>query len=263
MHRCTVSLFTRTPLHVGCGSAVGVVDLPTLRERATGFPTLPGSALKGVLADLFLEGGRLSDEGLRLFGEQSRRGAALIGEARLAAFPVRSARQGFAWLVSPLTLGRLGVACPPVGEEETLAAPDLAAGGQVVLEEYALARAGDVPQAVLEALRPLCDESLWQETLPRRLAVVSDTLLQYFALNACEIAQHNRIDDETGTVEGGALFAQENVPSETLFVGAWMADAPDTLATLRARVAAEGGLLQVGADATTGLGWCHLTIREA
>lgn len=261
MHRCTVSLFTRTPLHVGCGSSVGVVDLPILRERATGFPTIPGSALKGVLLDLFLKA-EADEEAKKLFGEQSRRGALAIGEARLLAFPVRSAKEGFAWLVSPLTLGRLGLDCggAALGEEEVLAAPSLAFGESVVLEEYRLTRRGAVPEATLAALRPLCGEKLWADGVGRRLVVVSDTLMGHFAQNACEIAQHNRIDDEKGIVADGALFAQENVPSEALFVGEWMADKPEDLERLRTRVAEEGNLLQVGADATTGLGWCAVTV---
>ena len=53
MKQQIMSIFTRTPLHVGAGSAVGVVDLPVMRERHTGYPVIPGSSLKGVLADLW------------------------------------------------------------------------------------------------------------------------------------------------------------------------------------------------------------------
>lgn len=40
-----------TGLHPGSGTALGVVDLPVQRERHTQWPTIPGSALKGVLRD--------------------------------------------------------------------------------------------------------------------------------------------------------------------------------------------------------------------
>ena len=53
-----LAIFTRTPLHVGCGSSVGAVDQPVVREHHTGYPVIPGSALKGVLADLWLELGK-------------------------------------------------------------------------------------------------------------------------------------------------------------------------------------------------------------
>ena len=263
MKTLTFSLFTRTPLHVGCGSSVGVVDLPVLRERATGFPTVPGSALKGVLRDLFTE----TQTQRLLFGasdeRDTMRGKILVGEARLTAFPVRSAKGGFAWLTSPLTLDRRGIDGPAVGEDAVLAPDGLVAiENDVVLEEYRLKRTGDLPENVKAALKPLCGHKLWQESLENRLAVVSDTVLTHFAQNACEIAYHNRIDDTTGTVANGALFAQENVPSETLFVGQLMADDPAHLAQLIARLTAEDNLLQVGADATTGLGWCTITCKE-
>ena len=48
-----LTLFTRTPLHVGAGASVGAIDQPIIRERHTGFPIIPGSSLKGVLADLW------------------------------------------------------------------------------------------------------------------------------------------------------------------------------------------------------------------
>ena len=111
------------------------------------------------------------------------------------------------------------------------------------------------------ALSDLCDDAVWKE-LPKRLAVVSDELFQYFAENACEIANHNRIDDETGVVANGALFSQENVPSETLFYGVMNAMEGAHLDLLEARLHKAGDLLQVGADATTGLGWCSVALKE-
>ena len=64
-----MTLFTRTPLHVGSGSAVGAIDLPVMRERHTQFPVIPGSAIKGVLADEFLTAERKrSEDGKIIFG---------------------------------------------------------------------------------------------------------------------------------------------------------------------------------------------------
>lgn len=263
-----VSLFTRTPLHIGSGHSVGIVDLPILRERATDFPIIPGSALKGVLVDLYVSRGdgqapELSDEGKRLFGEQNRRGAVLIGESRLLAFPVRSAKQAFAWLTSPLTLARHEIPFKgAMGENEVLAADTLCVEKTAIFEEYRLNRKDPVPGETVEVLRGRCEVPLWKDSLASRLAVVSDTLFQYFAKNACEIAQHNQIDDVSGIVKQGHLFAQENVPSETLFVGQWMADSEEPLRQLRDRVEQEDNLLQVGADATTGLGWCAFSFGD-
>jgi len=118
-------LFTRTPLHVGAGQSVGYVDLPIQREPHTRIPIIPGSSLKGVLADLWnevvkekaAEGSereviRRSADGEWLFGKATgdsvggAAGALLIGEARVFCFPVRSAKGSFAWITCPLALAR-------------------------------------------------------------------------------------------------------------------------------------------------------------
>ena len=54
-----------TSLHPGSGTALGVVDLPVQRERHTQWPTIPGSALKGVLRGLIRDGLHIM-EGLKI-----------------------------------------------------------------------------------------------------------------------------------------------------------------------------------------------------
>lgn len=271
MKKMMISFFTRTPLHVGCGSSVGAIDLPVLRERATDLPVIPGSTLKGVLADLFLEKKEdkwvRSSEGISLLGnddtKNAMRGKLMVGEARLVAFPVRSAKGGFVWATSPLLLGRLGISCGDVGEMEGLGSEKVSFKSEAfILEEYKITRMGDVPAEVIEALKTKCNLSLWETTLQDRLVILSDTMLTYFAKNACEIAHHNKIDDETGTVAQGALFSQENVPSEALFVGEILAREDMDIQKLQEKIKDEGYLLQIGANATTGLGWCQVTMVE-
>jgi CRISPR type III-B/RAMP module RAMP protein Cmr4 len=120
-------LFTRTPLHVGAGSSVGAIDQPIIRERHTGFPVIPASSLKGTFADswndtLQIDGAgdsaklkRVKDDGTAgeaawLFGSDNDKHAAsgslLFSEARVLAFPIRSARGSYAWITCPLMLQR-------------------------------------------------------------------------------------------------------------------------------------------------------------
>src|SRR5579862_8429085 len=40
-----------TPIHAGAGAGMGFIDLPIMREKTTGWPILPGTAVKGVVAD--------------------------------------------------------------------------------------------------------------------------------------------------------------------------------------------------------------------
>lgn len=272
MKKMMISFFTRTPLHVGCGSSVGAIDLPVLRERATDLPVIPGSTLKGVLADLFLEEKEdkwiRTAEGIDLLGnddtKNATRGKLMVGEARLVAFPVRSAKGGFVWATSPLLLARQGIEFnQSLNEMEGLGSEKVSFKNEAfVLEEYKITRRGDVSADVIEALKTRCNLSLWETTLQDRLVLLSDTMLTHFAKNACEIAHHNKIDDETGTVEDGALFSQENVPSEALFVGEILAREDMDIQRLQEKIKDEGYLLQIGANATTGLGWCQVTMGE-
>jgi len=279
-----LTIFTRTPLHVGAGNSVGAIDQPIVRERHTRFPVIPGTGLKGVMADLWPcdDGGRRGGDAIWLFGAEdataASAGALLIGEAKLLAFPVRSAKGGFAWITCPLALARFkrdssaALDLPaPLSSEECLAAPEIALDGKVVLEEYCLTAKGE--SGLHASLAGLCRDAVWG-TLATRFAVVSDELFAYFAEHACETATHIRIDDAKGTVAKGALFNQENVPSETLFYAVVKAQAEkgkDTagrrppeaaVAALTARLDEVGNVLQIGADATTGLGWCSVTLQE-
>jgi CRISPR-associated protein Cmr4 len=304
-------IFTRTPLHVGAGSSVGAIDQPIQRERHTGFPIIPASSLKGTFADAwagdFFQNGdgersrvkRGSDgdnappeikDSAWLFGSDDANlawaGAIQFGEARLLAFPIRSARGSFGWDTSPLLLRRAvreGVLpaglLPQVPSGQADEAARFAKGGplaiedKVVLEEYTFTHFGEVPAEVGERFKLLLeDDPVWSEA-GARLVILSDGMMSFFAQNACEVAQHVRIDDRTGTAAGGALFNQENVPSETLFYStvycsdertARKADherrtAGRAAEALQSKIEAAGGVFQFGGDASTGLGYC--TVR--
>jgi CRISPR-associated protein Cmr4 len=287
----TLYIFTRTPLHVGAGSSVGAIDQPIQRERHTGFPIIPGSSIKGVLADLWPNEGKERGSDARwLFGSDDANkacaGALQFGEARLLAFPVRSAKGCFAWLTCPLILGRLArdaVALPKIPSfkvDQALFAKGgaLALDNAIVLEDYTLTHADELPEGLAKTLGELLTgDPLWATaTVKERLVVVSDDMMTHFAQTACEVAQHIRIDDETGTVAGGALFNQENVPSETLFYAplhcfderrhkdgdnkSALRDASQAAAALGERLAENRQILQIGADASTGLGYCTVTL---
>jgi CRISPR-associated protein Cmr4 len=316
-------LFTRTPLHVGAGSSVGAIDQPVQRERHTGFPIIPATTLKGVFADVWTDGLHEQDgkrnlrvttkknenneevidqvaEAAWLFGSDNAShafaGALQFSEARLLAFPIRSARGSFAWITCPLMLARAardGVpAIKALSEVEVQCFSGLDGdskalfGGsgplalkakdgstektQVVLEEYTFTHARELPIGLGAALQELLKEdAVWRE-VASRLVILSDGMMSFFAKSACEVAQHVRIDDETGTAAGGALFNQENVPSETLFysvVNAFKERTPKghdrtedkALDTFRTEVD-ETGVFQFGGDASTGLGYCTVKL---
>lgn len=267
MNTQILTLFTRTPLHIGAGASVGAIDQPIIRERHTGFPCIPGSAIKGVVADLFLDAAfKRTAEGVKLLGKEDAEssGSISFGEGKLLAFPVRSAKGCFAWVTSPMVLQRWlrdtgNSATLPAIESGTVAAAEAlqTANGQVLLEGYLL-DAAPLPAEWTERLKTACPDPMWQELVAEHLLITTDEVLSHFCLSSCEIAQHVRIDDETGTAKDGALFNQENVPAETLFYAPLTELRPEALSLLAPHIPA---VLQIGADATTGLGFCSAALR--
>jgi CRISPR-associated protein Cmr4 len=285
---------------VGAGASVGAIDQPIIRERHTGFPVIPATSLKGTFADEWNEVAKAkrkkpdgteeeveviqrSADGKWLFGEtdadNAAAGALLFTEARLLAFPVRSAKGSFAWITCPLILRRAqrdGVLAdlsnlPDPSDPQALftANGPLAIGDKVVLEEYTFTHSGDLPAKLGDSLAGLLDDPVWKE-VATRLVILSDGMMSFFAQNACEVAQHVRIDDETGTAAGGALFNQENVPSETLFYSVLHAlpgrgerfkdkKPKDALDAFAQKVDGKKPF-QFGGDASTGLGWCTVKL---
>ena len=266
-------LFTRTPLHVGAGSSVGAIDQPIIRERHTGFPIIPGSSVKGVLRDHVKSKGVADSRVDELFGKGGDRddftaGRISFGEARLLLFSVRSAKGAFALATSPLALQRfardagLDIPVPAAPKDMTclagskLVIPDKNA---TVLEEYRFNVAGEFPADWQKTLTGLLNDAVLGGA-EGRFVLLSDGDLSHFAVNACQVNQHVRIDDETGTAEEGGLFNEETVPSETLFYSALTEtrkldgknDVFDTLASEQ--------LIQFGGNGTTGLGFCTVKL---
>jgi CRISPR-associated protein Cmr4 len=101
-----IYLYVETPLHVGTGSGLGAVDLPIQRERATGYPMVQASSLKGALRAIAL---RLRPNERNkievIFGPEpshasDHAGAISPSDSRLLLFPVRSLLGVFAWTTS-------------------------------------------------------------------------------------------------------------------------------------------------------------------
>jgi len=288
----TFYLFTRTPLHVGAGASVGAIDQPIIRERHTGFPIIPGSAIKGVLADgsLKRENGTLvtnekgrafrTDDGIALYGRQDhevnekdgkghKSGDISIAEAKLLAFPVRSVKGCFAWVTCPMILERwmrdtgktatlpetLPSGLQIYADADTLALENEALGGTVVLEDYAFELCDAfIPGSDLSAA---VTDTFWSKLCAQHLCLISDDMMAHFARNACEVAQHVSINDATGAADGSKLFNQENVPAETLFYSIFTELRSGAFLKLTAP-----SLLQVGGDATTGHGFCTTELHD-
>lgn len=292
MSQAILQIFTRTPLHIGAGASVGDIDQPVIRERHTGFLVIPGSGTKGAVADYFLEkspdsgtlvrtaighavlGDDLDETTAKKEGRaHAGRGGIAFIEGRLLAFPVRSGKGCFAWVTSPFVLRRwardternIGTLPEDLRPDEVCAGGDLCVGGEALFEDYVLTqkRAGNQSVALDDttktALAAAHDDPVWTQFCGSRLALVHDEVFATLVRTTCEVPQHVSINDETGAAADGKLFNQENCPAETLFYSVLRELRSGALNALE-KMSAEMKVLQLGADATTGLGFCTTQI---
>ncbi len=281
-------LYAVSPVHMGAGQAVGVIDNPIQRERHTGHPCFAGSGIKGAVRHGFTAIG--GDEKLidRLFGPDAESselhaGALSFGDAQLVALPVRSLKGGYVYATCPQAisraqrlLGLIGIqvnwpALPEIGVGHCrLANPVLLSGDKLHLEafEYIAHVAQELPaistDLAAKSLPAGDGYAFFRNKLQTDLVVLSDTDFAYFAQNAMLVEPHVRIDPGTGTAKDGGLFYTENLPPESILVAPMLAsqtrtgrkedwdDAAGVM--LKIKNVINGKLLQIGGDATTGRG---------
>ena len=288
--RAAVFLYAVSPVHMGAGTATGIVDNPIQRERHTGHPCFAGSGIKGAVRHGFAAIG--GDESLiaHLFGPESasadlHAGAVSFGDGQLVAFPVRSLRCGFVYATCPLALARMqrllevaGIKVDwkiPMVEDSRCCVSNtgLLVDGKLYLEAFEYENdAAAEPASGLGALaRGIAGLALpseegydfFRKKLETDLVILSDTDFAYFVENATLVEPHVRIDDTTGTAADGGLFYTENLPPESLLIAPLLVSRTRTgkrsdiraeEALLKISNVINGKLLQIGGDATTGRG---------
>ena len=292
--RAAVFLYAVSPVHMGAGQAVGIIDNPIQRERHTGHPCFAGSGIKGAVRHGFkaLRG----DEALagRLFGPDAgsselHAGALSFGDAQLVALPIRSLKGGYVYATCAQALARsqrlLGLVSkagtwtvPPVVAEGQclLANPALLSGDKLHLEafEYVAKVSQDLPAIAADLAAsglPSGDGyAFFAEKLKTDLVILSDSDFSYFAQHAMLVEPHVRIDSETGTASDGGLFYTENLPPESLMIAPLMASQtrsgkdtlPAEVVMSQIKAVLHGRLLQMGGDATTGRGLVVASVVE-
>lgn len=294
-----VFLYAVSPVHMGTGQAIGVIDNPVQRERHTGHPCFAGSGIKGAVRHGFVQLG--GDAGLveDIFGPEAgaselHAGAVSFGDAQLLVLPVRSLKRGFVYATCPQALARahrllsLTGIDPgwmpleqPVAEGCCLVADrGLLSDGKLHLEAYEYAATAvdalrDVGKALAGRAIPGSSEfAFFRNKLTTDLVVLSDTDFGFFCEHALLVEPHVRINDETGAADPGGLFYTENLPPESILVAPLMAshvrnpkkkrgeDGWLDAAAVIAKIAnaLNAKLLQLGGDATTGRGLVVATI---
>lgn len=291
-----VFLYATSPVHLGTGQAIGVIDNPIQRERHTGHPCFAGSGIKGALRHSYQKLGGNENDITLLLGpdagsDKLHAGAISIGDAQTVTLPVRSLKGGYAHITCPQALARaarlmtlLGIACdwqlPQVEPGQCRLVHDqLTRDGKLHLEafEYHASQSDSLPAIASD----LADKALPQDSaydyfrnkLKNDLVVLSDTDFAHFAEHAMLIEPHVRINADTGTADDGGLFHTENLPPESLLIAPLMAsqtrsgkdqehlEADQVMS--RIHTVLHEQLLQIGGDATTGRGLVFTRVLEA
>ncbi len=237
MKSAILTLHALSPLHAGTGQSDGAVDLAIARDRASGFPIVPGSSIKGVLRDA-ARSHLDPNTTCALFGPETANasehaGSLCFDDAHLLFLPARSMAGTFAWLTSPHLLRRyLRDLALVNGKVPTFKAPKeisqawvttdcalFAKGNTILLEDLDLQGINDYDHDDLlahlgQVLFP--QQPKW---LRQRFCLVHDDVMAFFSQHALDITTRISINDESKTVTRGALWTEENLPAETILYG--------------------------------------------
>ncbi|MDD4346640.1 MAG: type III-B CRISPR module RAMP protein Cmr4 [Desulfitobacteriaceae bacterium] len=236
-----------TSIHAGSGSELGLVDLPIQREKHTDYPKIESSSLKGAIratvkatVEATVEKATQASRLQIVFGKESaenqsdaQAGAISFSDARLLLFPVKSLRGVFAWVTCPLVLKRFNeelklyrqesnLLTIPSGEGACVSSNTLIVNPrtdrkQVVLEEYTYSvQLTNECQELASQLAALVFEGIDNGFSDRLMVLPDDDFVDFVTLST-EVNARIRINPDTGTVKGTALWYEENVPPETVF----------------------------------------------
>jgi len=237
-------IHTVSPMHVGSGSDLGIVDMPIQREGHTGFPKIEASSLKGSMREAFELKGRADVDVLiktymtfgydetnapsaveEAFKEKKDRefaGALGFSDARILLFPIKSAKGIFAWATSPMVLDKFmkDLEIAKNNQNFTITENTVTTDSKikiddnsVILEEYQIRVEKDNnTQKIAEFLAI----ELNNDEIKEKLIILSDDDFKDFVTLSTEVITRTKIDNATGTVKDGALFTEEYLPSETV-----------------------------------------------
>lgn len=275
-----VYLHALTPVHSGTGQTVAVVDLPIAREKATGWPIIPASSLKGVLRDALDNGQNKAWVDLA-FGkdvreeEQGEAGVFCFTDQRILCLAVRSYYGTFAYATCPLVLRRFVRDMRAMGAQPPLkTVPSvtdgmsalvangsaLVRGGKLYLEDLDLSAKEDANTAEIAGALAKSLFSEHPQAFTERFVIVSDEVFNFLCETAIEVVARVRLQDETKTVQSGALWYEEAVPAESLFSGAvliadhYRKDATELWDNFKPN------LIQIGGNSTVGRGLCRVVV---
>ena len=164
-------------------------------------------------------------------------GCLAFTDARLLLFPVKSMKGVFVWITCKQVLNKfasdMAISSISIASLAAVKGLDITDGnaiiasdtpsvnGAVVLEEYAFnATVNSVVRDFAVELSSIVfddtDLAYWKGLLQSNLVVLSDNDFRDFTLMSTEVITRTKIDNETGTVQDGALFTEEFLPNDSV-----------------------------------------------
>ena len=279
-----------TPLHVGAGRGLGYIDMPIVREKVTNWPYIPGSSIKGVIADYnnasddkTRSGNTLAAFGTGSSDNESAAGALIFTDANIFCLPVRSFYGTFAWMTSPFCLRRIDmdIKLPDFdGDKNAFVTNDSVLvnvrdsdnENKIYLEDLDITSQADnqVSEIADKAAKIIFSGNYaWQKIFTKRFVMVNDDIFTFLCESGTEVNAHIRIDGESGVAADGALWYEEALPVESILTGkvwcdkVFVNDIDITQQDLFDTYCKGVLNLQIGGKASTGKGQVRCVFEEA
>ncbi|QDT31141.1 type III-B CRISPR module RAMP protein Cmr4 [Thalassoglobus polymorphus] len=265
-------LLAESPIHPGAGQSTGFVDLPVAREAATDYPVIVGSGMKGALLGMARDHDWDESQRNDVFGKHDNAGGLLVSDARLLLLPVRSLTSSYMWLTCPHLIDRYdrdrkrtldsddqlqSIVLEDVAEQPPqYLGPDV---GELFLEERQFARAGDLPDGLIETLIPLFAHDKASARLSKQLVVVSDDSFTWFARYGLPVNARNILNEKNKTSKN--LWYEETLPPDSLFYCLLAERSAGALGKVN-ELFGKRPYIQVGGNETIGHGWFALSAPQ-
>ena len=292
MLKSLVIYHVKTPMHMGSGTELGIVDMPIQRERVTNFPKMEASGIKGSFRNTWKENNYKYTEDI--FGPEndgSEYASAInISDGRILFMPIRSAKGIYGLVTCPYVLQRfiedlkinsedfkirdidLKELVSIDGEKAKIfKASILSDDKEVLIEEYKY-KCELIDTSKLEEVKKLLlkdfSADLVDEILKRAI-IVDDEDFKFFISMGTEINTRIKIGDN-GVVdkEKGALFTEEYLPAESILYGfielgsIKSSENQSEIKKYYAEEISKLNFIRFGGNQTLGKGWTKLYKKE-
>lgn len=288
---------TLTSTHPGSGTELSYVDMPIQREGHTGYPKIEAATLKGCIRhDVSKRYAKKANLINQIFGKPDNgdfASASSLTDARLLFFPVKSVKGILGWITCPMVLERFfkeyhlafGKNFPgawkaekgSVSSNQCKLAQNGKNGSVIMLEDYTFMVKGSKEFAdfLKQIIEHLPEDTLTKDMLLERAVVLSDDDFAGFVKYSTEVNTRIKIDIETSTAAGTALFTEEYLPPEcvlyslVIFTDSYQSPVEKEKEPMNRAEVKEAfkemlakGIIQVGANSGLGKGLMQVKIWE-